>query len=204
MARNPVSRPYTGPAGGWGSAQSLGEILVEQGVPLSGAVILTRQNKTRGFACVSCAWAKPATPHPFEFCENGAKATAWEITSARTRPDFFAKHRVAELLSWSDLELEKQGRLTDPMRWDAATDTYRTVAWSDAFNEIGAELRRFQADQAVFYASGRASLETSYMYALMARLYGTNNLPDSSNMCHETTSVALPESIGFSVGTVVL
>ena len=90
------------------------------------------------------------------------------------------------------------------MRWDAATDKYVPVGWDDAFAEIGRELRGTRSGAAVFYASGRASLEASYMYQLFARLYGTNNLPDSSNMCHETTSVALPESIGVPVGTVTL
>jgi molybdopterin-dependent oxidoreductase alpha subunit len=154
--------------------------------------------------CVSCAWAKPAQPHPFEFCENGAKATAWETTSRRAGPAFFAKHTLSELETWSDHDLEEQGRLTHPMRWDAARDKYVPVAWSDAFDEIGRELRSLDPHQVDLYTSGRASLETSYMYQLFARMYGSNNLPDSSNMCHESSSVALPESIGSSVGTAIL
>ena len=204
MARTVRIKRYPGPAGGWGSVRSLGDILIRERVPFTGPATLLRQNKSAGFSCVSCAWAKPADPHLFEFCENGAKATAWEITPARTTPDFFAAHTVTELLDWSDYDLEQHGRLTHPMRWDAATDKYLPVTWEAAFQEIGAELRALPPDQAVFYASGRAALETSYMYALLARMYGTNNLPDSSNMCHETTSVALPESIGVPVGTVTL
>jgi molybdopterin-dependent oxidoreductase alpha subunit len=153
---------------------------------------------------VSCAWAKPAHPHPFEFCENGAKATAWELTNRRATPEFFAAHTIAELQTWSDFRLEQVGRLTQPMRYDAASDTYVVVEWDAAFRDIGERLRRFDPDSVVFYSSGRASLETSYMYALFARMFGTNNLPDSSNMCHETTGKALKKSIGVPVGTVVL
>ena len=195
---------YSAPAGGWGSVRSLVRSLLRERNPASASLELMRQNKPDGFACVSCAWAKPGNPHTFEFCENGAKATTWEITSRRVRPAFFAAHRVAELESWADHDLEELGRLTHPLRWDAASDRYLPVSWQAAFREIGRELQSLEPDSVVFYASGRASLETSYMYALMARLYGTNNLPDSSNMCHESTSVALPESIGVAVGTVIL
>ena len=90
------------------------------------------QNKPKGFACVSCSWAKPAKPHPFEFCEEGAKATTWEITSRRCSPDFFAEHTVRELGSWSDHALEESGRLTHPLRYDAASDKYVPVRWEDA------------------------------------------------------------------------
>ena len=197
-------KPYTAPAGGWGSAKSVANILLKEGALISGTRLLTHQNKPQGFACPSCAWAKPADHNPLEFCENGAKATAWEISSGRTNPAFFAQHTTTELLRWTDYELEQQGRLTHPMRWDAPTDRYMPVTWDAAFAEIGSELRACDPNAAVFYASGRASLETAYMYALMARLYGTNNLPDCSNMCHESTSVALPESIGVPVGTVTL
>jgi molybdopterin-dependent oxidoreductase alpha subunit len=200
----PKFTPYKGPAGGWGSAKSLTEILTREHVPFTGAEILMKQNKPDGFACVSCAWAKPAEPRLFEYCENGAKATAWEITRKRTTPEFFAAHRVSELLNWPDHDLEEQGRLTHPMRYEAASDTYVPVSWAEAFAEIGRELKGFDPQKVVFYSSGRASLETSYMYALLARMYGCNNLPDSSNMCHESTSVALPEVIGVAVGTVTL
>lgn len=195
--------PYTRPAGGWGSAKGVASILVRERVLLKGARLLMRQNKAKGFACVSCAWAKPKS-HGLEFCENGAKATAWEIDAHRATPEFFGEHKVTKLLTWSDYQLESQGRLTHPLKWDSTSDRYLPVRWKDAFREIGARLRSYDPKSVVFYASGRASLETSYMYALMARLYGCNNLPDSSNMCHESTSVALPESIGVPVGTVTL
>lgn len=198
---------YSGPSGGWGSMRSLARHAIqEHGVP--GALpALVKQNKPDGFACVSCAWAKPAKPGLVEFCENGAKATFWELTGDRATPEFFAEHTVSELKTWRDHDLEMAGRLTQPMRYDAAADRYVAVSWEEAFREIGAELKRLQAEDprsVVFYASGRASLETSYMYALFARMYGNNNLPDSSNMCHESTSVALPQSIGVPVGTVTL
>ena len=200
----PLVKPYTGPAGGWGSAKSVAEIILKEHVVAKSANQLAHQNKPAGYMCVSCAWAKPAKPHPLEFCENGAKATAWEITSKRSDPSFFAKHTLSDLETWSDHELEEQGRLTEPMRWDAGSDTYVPVSWEAAFTEIAAELLRLDPRQVDFYTSGRASLETSYMYQLFARIYGSNNLPDSSNMCHESSSVALPESIGASVGTALL
>ncbi|WP_337268257.1 FdhF/YdeP family oxidoreductase [Oryzifoliimicrobium ureilyticus] len=208
MTDEPKKRPRigfdSGPAGGWGSARSVTEIMLREHVPVSGGSMLVHQNKADGFMCVSCAWAKPAKPHPLEVCENGAKATAWEITSRRADLEFFSKHSLTELEGWSDHDLEEQGRLTHPMRWDARTDKYVAVAWEDAFAEIGRELRSLHPDGVEFYTSGRASLETAYMYQLFARIYGTNNLPDCSNMCHESSSVALPQSIGASVGTAVL
>jgi molybdopterin-dependent oxidoreductase alpha subunit len=197
-------KPFTAAAGGWGSVKSLLKSLGGDRVPFSGPRVLLKQNKTDGFMCVSCAWAKPADPRVFEFCENGAKATTWEITNKRVTPEFFANHPVSELEKWDDHHLEAAGRLTHPMRWDAATDKYVPVQWATAFEEIGRELRALAPESAVFYSSGRASLETAFMYGLFARAYGNNNLPDSSNMCHETTSVALPESIGVPVGTCTL
>ena len=194
-------------AGGWGSLKAVSAALLREHIPVVGAEALSRQNKPGGYACVSCAWAKPAEPHPAEFCENGAKATAWELTAKRRTAEFFAAHTLTSLEAWSDHDLEAGGRLTVPLRWDAASDRYVEVGWDEAFAGIGAELAALRAadpESVVFYASGRASLEASYMYQLFARLYGNNNLPDSSNMCHESTSVALPLTIGVPVGTVTL
>ncbi len=204
MRKDPDAKPYSGPAGGWGSVQSLIRNSWRQGAIRSSLKELPRQNKVGGFACVSCAWAKPADPHPFEFCENGAKATFAELTSHRATPEFFARHSVGELLTWPDFDLEQAGRLTEPLRYDPASDHYVPVSWVEAFADIGRCLKALNPEGVIFYASGRASLEASYMYQLFARLYGTNNLPDSSNMCHESTSVALPESIGVPIGTVRL
>ncbi len=195
---------YDGAAGGWGSLRGIVETLTRE-MPVPGVLdTLRHQNKAGGFMCVSCAWGKPKHPHAFEFCENGAKATLWELTTHRCTPDFFASHTVSELRAWSDHDLEQQGRLTHPMRYDARLDRYVACTWQEAFAAIGTELKAIEPKRAVFYASGRASLETSYLYALFARLYGHNNLPDSSNMCHETTSVALSALIGSPVGTCVL
>ena len=194
---------YDGPAGGWGSVRGIARIFAKELNSPAVADTLRRQNKPGGFMCVSCAWTKPADHHPFEFCENGAKATLWELTTRRCTPEFFAKHTVTELRGWKDHDLEQEGRLTHPMRYDRDSDRYVPCAWEEAFSAIGQELKELDPKSVVFYASGRASLETSYLYALFARLYGHNNLPDSSNMCHETTSVGLKKVIGASVGTSV-
>lgn len=200
----PDFREYKGPSGGWGSAKGVTEILLRERLPLSGPPALVHQNRAEGYMCVSCAWAKPAKPHPLEFCENGVKATAWEITRRRADRAFFAAHTLTELEGWSDHDLEERGRLTHPMRWNPESDRYEPVTWEAAFEEIGRELSAIGPEASVFYTSGRASLETSYMYQLFARIFGSNNLPDSSNMCHESSSVGLPESIGAAVGTAIL
>ncbi len=202
--QNPATPFYDHPTGGWGSVKSVLRHLGTGNTSLAVLDTLWRQNKPRGHMCTSCAWAKPASPHLAEFCENGAKATIWDHTPTLCGPEFFASHTVSELRGWTDYELEKKGRLTHPMRYDAASDHYVAAEWSEAFASIGAKLRALDPKSTVFYASGRASLETSYLWALFARLYGHNNLPDSSNMCHETTSVALNEKIGTSVGTCIL
>ncbi len=205
MAKREIdTTPYKGPAGGWGSMKSVAKIIAKEKLPPAETLQLSRQNKPEGFMCVSCAWGKPREPHIAEFCENGAKATAWELTSLRVTPDFFCQHSLTELRGWEDHDLEQAGRLTHPMRYDAATDKYVAVSWAEAFDGIGAHLKTCDPTKVVFYASGRASLETSYMYALFARLYGSHNLPGSSNMCHETTSVGLKSAIGSPVGTIHL
>ncbi|MBB4010004.1 FdhF/YdeP family oxidoreductase [Allorhizobium taibaishanense] len=203
MADKDQTLHYDGPVGGWGSVRGIVEIAgMERPSPMA-LETLYRQNKPGGFMCVSCAWTKPAGHNALEFCENGAKATLWELTTRRCTPDFFAKHTVEELKTWSDHDLEQQGRLTHPMRYDRETDRYVPCSWYEAYSAIGQELKGLDPKSVVFYASGRASLETAYCYALFARLYGNNNLPDSSNMCHETTSVTLKKVIGSPVGTTV-
>lgn len=195
---------YENAAGGWGSLRSILHMLSDQ-MPRPGVLrTLMRQNKPGGHMCTSCAWTKPAQPHLFEFCENGAKATIWDLTKDRCTPEFFANHSVSELRTWSDHDLEKVGRLTQPMRYDTGTDHYVPCSWEQAFQEIGKQLRELEPRSTIFYASGKASLEAAYLFQLFARLYGHNNLPDSSNMCHETTSVGLKKVIGSSVGTCVL
>ena len=165
---------------------------------------MLKQNKPDGFMCVSCAWAKPAKPHPFEFARTAPRRRAWEMTHKQAAPDFFARHTVTELLGWADYDLEEKGRLTHPMRWDAASDRYLPVGWDEAFREIGRELQGF--DPHAWCSTRRAGPRSKPPICTpsSARMYGTNNFPDSSNMCHESTSVALPESIGVPVGTVPL
>ena len=204
MAEKVTIKPYTGAAGGWGSVKSLATIgLREQSGPETLGE-LARQNKPGGFMCVSCAWGKPAHPHTAEFCENGAKATAWELARFRVTPDFFRQHSLTELRGWRDHDLEQAGRLTHPLRYDPDTDRYVAVAWDEAFAAIGARLKTYDPTKVILYTSGRAGLETSYMWQLFARMYGSHNLPDSSNMCHETTSVGLKACIGSPVGTIHL
>lgn len=197
---NPESK---GPAGGWGSLKSIARIYGEAWPTPAAVEALARQNKPGGFMCVSCAWPKPANYHPFEFCENGAKATLWDLTNARCTPDFWEDHTVTELRAWKDHDLEMTGRLTHPMRYDGGTDRYVEVTWEEAFEQIGAALKKQAPESTVFYSSGHAGLEAAYLYALLARAFGTNNLPQSSNMCHETTSVGLSNVIGSPVGTIV-
>lgn len=192
-------------AGGWGALKSCGKRLMESGSPLAGARTMMKANQPDGFDCPGCAWGDPEHGSSFEFCENGVKAVAWEATEKRATPAFFAQHTVSELRKLTDYELELHGRLTHPMRYDAASDRYLPVAWEDAFAEIGAILRGLDdPNRAEFYTSGRASNEAAYLYQLFVRLYGTNNFPDCSNMCHEASGVALRQAIGVGKGTVLL
>jgi molybdopterin-dependent oxidoreductase alpha subunit len=170
------------------------------------ALTLLRLNQHNGVDCPSCAWPDPDQQrHVAEFCENGARALADEATRERVAPAFFAQHSVAALAQESDHWLNKQGRLTEPMvLWQGATH-YQPISWDDAFSLIADELHRLGSpDEAVFYTSGRTSNEAAFLYQLFVRMFGTNNLPDCSNMCHESTSVALAESIGIGKGTVTL
>jgi len=167
--------------------------------------IMLQVNQPDGFDCPGCAWPDPREGSSFEFCENGAKAVSWEATNKRVTPAFFAAHSVSELWQREDFFLEWEGRLTHPMVYDAATDHFVPIAWDEAFRRIGEALRKLpDPNMAEFYASGRASNESAFLYQLFVREYGTNNFPDCSNMCHEATSVGLPQSIGVGKGTVTL
>jgi molybdopterin-dependent oxidoreductase alpha subunit len=201
----PEVHPYTHPAGGWGALAATGRALIVQKTLVRGAATLLQMNQPTGFDCPGCAWPEPKHGEPFQFCENGAKALAWEATAKRCTPEFLAAHTVSELAKWDDYDLEMVGRLTHPMRYDSATDRYVPVKWSDAFAQIGALLRGINDPNRVeFYTSGRASNEAAFLFQLFGRAYGTNNFPDCSNMCHEPTSVGLPQSIGVGKGTVLL
>ena len=197
--------PYTHPAAGWGALKAVTINLIKEKVAGGNYRTLLRQNQPDGFDCPGCAWPDRQHASTFEFCENGVKAVAAEATSKRVTPDFFAAHTVTELLEQSDFELEQHGRLTDPMVYDAQTDRYVPIAWDDAFALIARHLRALpDPNQAAFYTSGRASNEAAFLYQLLVRLYGTNNFPDCSNMCHEATSRGLPTSVGVGKGTVTL
>lgn len=207
MAKNEVAGvgDYEGPAGGWGALKAVAEAIRGQMAPVKETHGLLTMNQPHGFDCPGCAWPDPKHTSSFEFCENGAKAVTWEATSKRTTPEFFASHTVSELWTWSDYDLENEGRLTHPMVYDHSSDRYLPISWDDAVARIGTALRALpDPDMAEFYTSGRASNEAAFLYQLFAREFGTNNFPDCSNMCHEATSVGLPESIGVGKGTVTL
>ncbi|MET0892766.1 MAG: FdhF/YdeP family oxidoreductase [Pseudoxanthomonas sp.] len=196
---------YQGPAGGWGSLAAVARVLKGQMAVGRETAALRRVNQPAGFDCPGCAWPDPRHTSSFEFCENGAKAVSWEATGKRATPGFFAANTLSELWEWSDHALEGEGRLTHPMAYDAASDRYLPIGWEDAFAAIGDGLRALpHPDMAEFYTSGRTSNEAAFLYQLMVREYGTNNFPDCSNMCHEATSVGLPDSIGVGKGTVTL
>jgi molybdopterin-dependent oxidoreductase alpha subunit len=167
---------------------------------------LTRINQKGGFDCPGCAWPEPDGERThFEFCENGAKHVADEATTKRVTPEFFARWGVAELSRQSDMWLNDQGRLTHPMLLRRGGTHYESVSWDDAFKLIAGELNALASpDEAVFYTSGRTSNEAAFLYQLFVRRFGTNNLPDCSNMCHESSGSALTESIGVGKGTVTL
>ena len=166
---------------------------------------LSKVNQKDGFDCPGCAWPDPEHRSPVEFCENGAKAVAEEATLRRVTPKFFAQHSLAELRGRSGYWLGQQGRLTTPMYRPAGGDHYEAVTWNRAFEVIAGHLRALPSpDHAAFYTSGRTSNEAAFVYQLMVRRFGTNNLPDCSNMCHESSGSALSHTIGVGKGSVLL
>ncbi|MDM0028805.1 FdhF/YdeP family oxidoreductase [Variovorax saccharolyticus] len=198
-------RDYDAPAGGWGAVKALAQTITRQQILVQGPSTLLRANQPEGFDCPGCAWPDPKHTSSFEFCENGAKAITWESTSRRVGPEFFAEHTVSSLWLQSDHWLEDQGRLTHPVRYNAALDRFEPVEWQEAFDDIGTRLGALDTpDEAEFYTSGRTSNEAAFLYQLFVRNFGTNNFPDCSNMCHEATSVGLPQSIGIGKATVTL
>ncbi|MGW2909036.1 FdhF/YdeP family oxidoreductase [Streptomyces asoensis] len=169
------------------------------------ALTLLRVNQKNGFDCPGCAWPEPEHRHTAEFCENGAKAVAEEATLRRVTPEFFAAHPVADLAGRSGYWLGQQGRLTHPMYLPEGAEHYEPVGWERAFDIIAEEAAALASpDEAVFYTSGRTSNEAAFLYQLFARELGTNNLPDCSNMCHESSGSALSETIGIGKGSVLL
>jgi molybdopterin-dependent oxidoreductase alpha subunit len=192
------------PAAAWGAALSVGQVLVKQNQIIDGTrAILEMNHENSGFDCPGCAWPDDRKGLALDICENGIKHVTWEMTGKRVDRDFFAKHSVAELMTWSEFELEDKGRLTEPMAYNAKTDHYEPISWADAFALMGHHLKSLSSpNEASFYTSGRLSNEATFLYQLFAREFGTNNLPDCSNMCHEASGRALTASIGTGKGTV--
>lgn len=197
--------PYDKPAGGWDALKSSWDALRRQDAVLRGPGTLLRTNQPTGFDCPGCAWPDRNPHSTFEFCENGVKAVANEATSKRVDRDFFAAHPVSWLAQQDDEYLEAQGRLTEPMVYDADSDRYVPIGWDEAFAKIASALQALSSpDEAIFYTSGRTSNEAAFLYQLFVRACGTNNLPDCSNMCHEPSGVAMTEQIGSGKGSVTL
>ena len=172
-----------------------------------GVKALLNLNQKDGFDCPSCAWPDPDDERSRigEYCENGAKAVADEATTKRLTADFFAKHSIEELGTWTDYELGQQGRLAEPLFKPKGATHYQAISWDELFLKIGTHLKSLASpDDAVFYTSGRTSNEAAFLYQLFVREFGTNNFPDCSNMCHESSGVALNETLGIGKGSVKL
>ncbi len=199
-----VTEPSDQAAGIPGVAAALSTSIEQMGVVRTARTLL-RINQVDGFDCPGCAWPEPGTRHLAEFCENGAKAVAEEATTRRIDRAFFAEHDVDELATRSDWWLGQQGRLTEPMIKRSGAHHYEAISWDDAFSLIGSALTDLDSPgEAIFYTSGRTSNEAAFLYQLFVRELGTNNLPDCSNMCHESSGSALTETIGIGKGTVSL
>jgi hypothetical protein len=197
---------YHHPAAGWGAAVSVAQVVARTHEPVDAPRAIFRMNhENGGFDCPGCAWPDDRKGLRMDICENGIKHVTWEMTAKRTDREFFAAHTVSELSGWTDFALEDQGRLTEPMVYDPASDKYVPISWPDAFELVGSTLRGLASpDQATFYTSGRLSNEGSFLYQLWVREYGTNNLPDCSNMCHQASGLALNAALGTGKGTVDL
>lgn len=200
-----VSKPKEKAAGMTSAVLTLKNAVSKMGI-LKTSKGFSKLNQFDGFDCQSCAWADdPETRKIMEFCENGAKALSDEATNTLLTPDFFAKHSVAELSQKSDYWLNSQGRITQPMFLDKNTTHYKSISWEASFQVISEELKSLKSpNEAIFYTSGRTSNEAAFLYQLFVRMFGTNNMPDCSNMCHESSGAALNETIGIGKGTVTL
>ncbi|WP_203337408.1 FdhF/YdeP family oxidoreductase [Nocardioides limicola] len=199
-----VGQPTDHVAGPKAVAIALKRAATQMG-PARATRALTALNQVDGFDCQGCAWPDPEHRHKAEFCENGAKAVAEEATGRLIGAEFFAAHPLESLRTRTDHWLGQQGRVAEPMVLRPGESHYTPITWDDAFALIGEELRGLASpDEAIFYTSGKTSNEAAFCYQLFARAFGTNNLPDCSNMCHESTSVALGETIGIGKGSVSL
>jgi molybdopterin-dependent oxidoreductase alpha subunit len=195
-------RAYTKPAGGWGSLNGTVKALRANGA-LPALATLTRLNQPHGVDCPGCAYPDSPNSKSVDFCEQGAWAIAHEGSKRRATPAYFLTNTLTSLRTKENSELEGLGRLTHPLRYDAGSDTYREISWEEAFVLAGAALQSLDSpDRAAFYVSGRSSNEAAFPYQLFARAFGTNNLPDSSNYCHESSGDALKQSLGVGKATV--
>jgi molybdopterin-dependent oxidoreductase alpha subunit len=200
-----VDEPMAYAAGAIGVKEAMRHTFKEMGV-LRAMRSLLQMNQKDGFDCPSCAWPDPEEPSKVaEYCENGAKALADEATTAYTDIAFFQKHSVEELSQLTDYQLNKLGRLTEPMVLKANSLYYEPISWQDAYELIATELKKLTSpNEAIFYTSGRSSNEAAFLYGTFARAFGTNNMPDCSNMCHESSGVALSETLGIGKGSIKL
>ncbi len=193
-------------AGYKGVAASMKHILEEMNVS-RGFIALAKLNQVDGYDCPGCAWPDPDDKRSAiaEYCENGAKAVAEEATTKTLRPDFFAKHTISEMSSWDDYKIGKSGRIAQPMYLPEGATHYQPITWDEGFQVLANHLKNLESpDEAIFYTSGRTSNEAAFLYQLFVRAYGTNNMPDCSNMCHESSGVALDETLGIGKGSVKL
>jgi molybdopterin-dependent oxidoreductase alpha subunit len=197
---------YHHPAAGWGAARSVAQVLERAGEPVEGfRALFVMNQQDGGFDCPGCAWPDDPDGLRLDLCENGVKHTTWEMSPAKANRTFFAGHTVSELAGWSDYDLEAVGRLAEPMSYNPASDKYEPISWEGAFSLVGDALRSLDSPhQAAFYTSGRLSNEATWLYQLWVREFGTNNLPDCSNMCHEASGRAMTAAIGSGKGTVDL
>jgi molybdopterin-dependent oxidoreductase alpha subunit len=197
-----VAKPKDWAAGIPGVYHSMQPALKHMGVGRAGKTLLGLNQKD-GFDCMSCAWPDPGHRKTFEFCEQGAKAVTWEATPVLVPSEFWAEHPVSELRGMSEYWLGMQGRLTEPVYKPAGEDHYQPVSWDEAFSIVGSKLQGLESpDEAAFYTSGRTSNEAAFLYQLLVRAYGTNNLPDCSNMCHESSGWAMGQTIGVGKATI--
>lgn len=201
-----VTSPADYAAGMKGVTNALEHTFKEMG-GIRALTTLANLNQEKGFDCPGCAWPDPDDKRSLfaEYCENGAKAVAEEATLKRVDPFFFTQHSVNEMMEWSDYEIGKSGRLTHPMIMHPGFDHYEPLHWHDAFQIIADHLNNLDSpDEAIFYTSGRSSNEAAFLWGLFARAFGTNNMPDCSNMCHESTGFALRDTLGIGKGSVML
>lgn len=203
MRKIPV---YSHPAAGWPALVASTRKLMDYKSFLRGSLSVLRSNQPEGgFDCPGCAWPDHKTHKTIDVCETGIKVLASETMSVKADAKFFARHTVSELQGWTGYELEHSGRLSEPMRYDAKQDKYLPIAWNEAYRVIAEQLNQLASpDEALFYTSGRVTNEPAFLYQLFVRCYGTNNLPDCSNMCHEPTSVMLGKQLGVGKATVML